>query len=324
MNDEHTDVLIINKTCETQMSDDEQAGIDPERKSSEQQKKERDARALRRSQGIPASSPVKLTDSEKILITRDIEGIIINCARRGLKKDSIKSYHINKYRKENNVPRNFFFPSVRFDELYKAFYKGDDDEGDDDEGDDDKGDDDKGDDDDGGRNLLEVSALSIIRSREIEVLEAEMTALAIKEEEWQQSKEEEWKQSMETSMRTIREKLVMEDILIYEGDLQTRGKQEESLPRKIRENLEEMNPTYDDDFFHRLVCYLYTEDIRTMEENFYNNLRFNCFPLFQAISLLQATVRRNRASFNPRLMRLRLARMRDKADASDDEEEDNH
>ena len=41
MNDEHTDVLIINKTCETQMSDDEQAGIDPERKleSSEQQKK---------------------------------------------------------------------------------------------------------------------------------------------------------------------------------------------------------------------------------------------------------------------------------------------
>ena len=34
MNDEHTDVLIINKTCETQMSDDEQAGIDPERKSS--------------------------------------------------------------------------------------------------------------------------------------------------------------------------------------------------------------------------------------------------------------------------------------------------
>ena len=93
MNDEHTDVLIINKTCETQMSDDEQAGIDPERKSSEQQKKERDERALRRSQGIPASSPVaaqvvkKLTDSEKILITRDIEGIIINCARRGLKKD---------------------------------------------------------------------------------------------------------------------------------------------------------------------------------------------------------------------------------------------
>ena len=77
MNDEHTDVLIINKTCETQMSDDE-AGIDPERKSSEQQKKERDERALRRSQGIPASSPVatqvgkKLTDSEKILITRDI------------------------------------------------------------------------------------------------------------------------------------------------------------------------------------------------------------------------------------------------------------
>ena len=168
MNDEHTDVLIINKTCETQMSDDEQAGIDPERKSSEQQKKERDARALRRSQGIPASSPVaaqvvkKLTDSEKILITRDIEGIIINCARRGLKKDSIKSYHINKYRKENNVPRNFFFPSERFDELYKTFYKGDDDEGDDD-----KGDDDKGDDDDGGRNPLEVSALSIIRSKEM-------------------------------------------------------------------------------------------------------------------------------------------------------------
>ena len=144
------------------MSDDEQAGIDPERKSSEQQKKERDARALRRSQGIPASSPVaaqvvkKLTDSEKILITRDIEGIIINCARRGLKKDSIKSYHINKYRKENNVPRNFFFPSERFDELYKTFYKGDDDEGDDDEGD-----------DDGGRNPLEVSALSIIRSKEM-------------------------------------------------------------------------------------------------------------------------------------------------------------
>ena len=156
MNDEHTDVLIINKTCETQMSDDEQAGIDPERKSSEQQKKERDERALRRSQGIPASSPVKLTDSEKILITRDIEGIIINCARRGLKKDSIKSYHINKYRKENNVPRNFFFPSERFDELYKTFYKGDDDEGDDDEGD-----------DDGGRNPLEVSALSIIRSKEM-------------------------------------------------------------------------------------------------------------------------------------------------------------
>ena len=266
------------------MSDDEQAGIDPERKSSEQQKKERDARALRRSQGIPASSPVaaqvvkKLTDSEKILITRDIEGIIINCARRGLKKDSIKSYHINKYRKENNVPRNFFFPSERFDELYKAFYKGDDDEGDDDEGDDDEGDDDEGDDDegdddegsddDGGRNALEVSALSIIRSREIEVLEAEMTALSIKEEEWKQSKEEEWKQSMETSMRKIREKLVMEDILIYEGDL--RGSR------------------------------------------------------IQAISLLQATLRRNRASFNPRLMRLRLARMRDKAEESDDEEEDNH
>ena len=121
-------------------------------------------------------------------------------------------------------------------------------------------------------------------------------------------------------MRKIREKLVMEDILIHEGDLQTRGKQEESLPRKIRENLEEMNPTYDDDFFHRLVCYLYTEDIRTMEEN----LRDSYFPLFQAISLLQATVRRNRASFNPRLMRLRLARMRDKAEESDDEEEGNH
>ena len=44
----------------------------------------------------------------------------------------------------------------------------------------------------------------------------------------------------------------------------------------------------------------------------------------QAISLLQATLRRNRASFNPRLMRLRLARMRDKAEESDDEEEDNH
>ena len=266
MNDEHTDVLIINKTCETQMSDDEQAGIDPERKSSEQQKKERDARALRRSQGIPASSPVaaqvvkKLTDSEKILITRDIEGIIINCARRGLKKDSIKSYHINKYRKENNVPRNFFFPSVRFDELYKAFYKGDDDEGDDDEGDDDEGDDDKGDDDDGGRNLLEVSALSIIRSKEIEVLGAEMTALSIKEER----------------------------NLLYEIP----GRPDEMIYRP-----DEMNPT----------AHSRSLSNRT-----------------QASSLLQATLRRNRASFDPRLMRLRLARMRDKADASDDEEEDNH
>ena len=220
MNDEHTDVLIINKTCETQMSDDEQAGIDPERKSSEQQKKERDERALRRSQGRPASSPVaaqvvkKLTDSEKILITRDIEGIIINCARRGLKKDSIKSYHINKYRKENNVPRNFFFPSERFDELYKAFYKGDDDdEGDDDEGDDDEGDDNEGDDDNGGRNALEVSALSMIRSREIEVLGAEMTALSIKGEE--------------------------------------------SLPPEIRENLEEMNPTSDDVLSCSCVCLIY-------------------------------------------------------------------
>ena len=245
---------------------------------------------MRRSQGIPASSPVaaqvvkKLTDSEKILITRDIEGIIINCARRGLKKDSIKSYHINKYRKENNVPRNFFFPSVRFDELYKAFYKGDDDdEGDDDEGDDDEGDDNEGDDDNGGRNALEVSALSIIRSREIEVLGAEMTALSIKEEEWKQSKEEEWKQSMETSMRKIREKLVMEDILIYEGDLQTRGKQEESLPRKIRENLEEMNPTSDDASFHVLVCALYMEDILIYE----GDLRGS---RIQAISLLQATL----------------------------------
>ena len=44
----------------------------------------------------------------------------------------------------------------------------------------------------------------------------------------------------------------------------------------------------------------------------------------QASSLLQATLRRNRASFDPRLMRLRLARMRDKAEESDDEEEDNH
>ena len=43
----------------------------------------------------------------------------------------------------------------------------------------------------------------------------------------------------------------------------------------------------------------------------------------QASSLLQATLRRW-VSFDPRLMRLRLARMRDKADASDDEEEDNH
>ena len=67
-----------------------------------------------------------------------------------------KTFLINKYRKENNVPRNFFFPSERFDELYKTFYKGDDDEGDDDEGD-----------DDGGRNPLEVSALSIIRSKEM-------------------------------------------------------------------------------------------------------------------------------------------------------------
>ena len=269
MNDEHTDVLIINKTCETQMSDDEQAGIDPERKSSEQQKKERDERALRRSQGIPASSPVKLTDSEKILITRDIEGIIINCARRGLKKDSIKSYHINKYRKENNVPRNFFFPSERFDELYKAFYKGDDDEGDDDEGDDDEGDDNEGDDDNRGRNALEVSALSIIRSKEIEVLGAEMTALSIKEEE--------------SLPRKIREKLVMEDILIYEGDLQTRGKQEESLPPEIRENLEEMNPTSDDASFHVLVCALYMEDILIYE----GDLRGS---RIQAISLLQATL----------------------------------
>ena len=73
--------------------------------------------------------------------------------------------------------------------------------------------------------------------------------------------------------------------------------QEESLPREIRENLEEMNPTADSP---------------------------SVFNRTQAISLLQATLRRNRASFNPRLMRLRLARMRDKADASDDEEEDNH
>ena len=274
MNDEHTDVLIINKTCETQMSDDEQAGIDPERKSSEQQKKERDERALRRSQGIPASSPVaaqvvkKLTDSEKILITRDIEGIIINCARRGLKKDSIKSYHINKYRKENNVPRNFFFPSERFDELYKAFYKGDDDdEGDDDEGDDDEGDDNEGDDDNGGRNALEVSALSIIRSREIEVLGAEMTALSIKEER----------------------------NLLYEIP----GRPDEMIyrPDEMIYRPDEMNPT----------AHSRSLSNRT-----------------QASSLLQATFRRNRASFDPRLMRLRLARMRDKADASDDEEEDNH
>ena len=53
----------------------------------------------------------------------------------------------------------------------------------------------------------------------------------------------------------------MEDILIYHGDLlRTRGKQEESFPREIRENIEEMNPTCNDAFFHRLVCYLYTED----------------------------------------------------------------
>ena len=234
----------------------EQAGID-ERKSSEQQKKERDERVLRRSQGISASSPVvaqvvkKLTDREKILITRDIEGIIINCARRGLKKDSIKSYHINKYRKENNVPRNFFFPSERFDELYKAFYKGDDD---------DEGDDDEGNDDNGGRNALEVSALSIIRSREIEVLGAEMTALSIKEER----------------------------NLLYEIP----GRPDEMIYRP-----DEMNPT----------AHSRSLSNRT-----------------QASSLLQATLRRNRASFDPRLMRLRLARMRDKADASDDEEEDNH
>ena len=223
---------------------------------------------MRRSQGIPASSPVaaqvvkKLTDSEKILITRDIEGIIINCARRGLKKDSIKSYHINKYRKENNVPRNFFFPSVRFDELYKAFYKGDDDEGDDDEGDDNEGDDDNG-----GRNALEVSALSMIRSREIEVLGAEMTALSIKEER----------------------------NLLYEIP----GRPDEMIyrPDEMIYRPDEMNPT---------------ADSRSVSNR------------TQASSLLQATLRRNRASFDPRLMRLRLARMRDKADASDDEEEDNH
>ena len=316
MNDEHTDVLIINKTCETQMSDDEQAGIDPERKSSEQQKKERDERALRRSQGIPASSPVaaqvvkKLTDSEKILITRDIEGIIINCARRGLKKDSIKSYHINKYRKENNVPRNFFFPSERFDELYKAFYKGDDDdEGDDDEGDDDEGDDNEGDDDNGCRNALEVSALSIIRSREIEVLGAEMTALSIKEErnllyEIPGRPDEMIYRPDEMIYRP-------DEFLIYRPDLEYWRARRVDIAYTGTEGAEVENEMIyrPDEMIYRPDEMIYRPDemINRPDEMNPTAHSRSLSNRTQASSLLQATLRRNRASFDPRLMRLRLA-----------------